>query len=304
MLHIFIAGGGDDIRPGATGKPRARLPGGDPRAGRRRARPRRRGAARRDRAGRLPLPGRRPPGELRRRRVERHRRRVLPGRGRLLLLPGPQRQHDRLLGLQHRRPRGRGGHRHAPRRRRSRPWWAGRTPSAAPSSAPSSCSRTACVGDAAEAKEIQDYVKQQLAPYKYPRDVRFTDALPRNASGKLQHFALRAQVEAEAQRGRERKGLTESDEDRRRRRRPGRAVLRRPDEAARPGPRGHRLGAQRRRRHVRLRRRVLRRDPRRHRERRHRRLRPAWRAGSPAGPTSTSSSTAPRSRSAARASPR
>ena len=30
-----------------------------------------------------------------------------------------------------------------------------------------------------------------LAPYKYPRDVRFAAALPRNASGKLQHFALR-----------------------------------------------------------------------------------------------------------------
>ena len=55
------------------------------------------------------------------------------------------------------------------------------------------------VGDAAKARQLQDYVKQQLAPYKYPRDVRFTDALPRNASGKLQHFRLRAQVEAEAQ---------------------------------------------------------------------------------------------------------
>jgi 2-aminobenzoate-CoA ligase len=48
---------------------------------------------------------------------------------------------------------------------------------------------------AAKAKEIQDYVKTVLAPYKYPRDVRFTAALPRNASGKLQHFALRAIVE-------------------------------------------------------------------------------------------------------------
>ncbi len=55
------------------------------------------------------------------------------------------------------------------------------------------------VGDAAKARELQDYVKAQLAPYKYPRDVRFTDALPRNTSGKLQHFRLRAQVEAEAQ---------------------------------------------------------------------------------------------------------
>ena len=48
---------------------------------------------------------------------------------------------------------------------------------------------------AVKAKEIQDYVKNVLAPYKYPRDVRFTTALPRNASGKLQHFALRAILE-------------------------------------------------------------------------------------------------------------
>jgi 2-aminobenzoate-CoA ligase len=44
---------------------------------------------------------------------------------------------------------------------------------------------------AAKAKEIQDHVKRVVAPYKYPRDVRFTAALPRNASGKVQHFALR-----------------------------------------------------------------------------------------------------------------
>jgi 2-aminobenzoate-CoA ligase len=49
----------------------------------------------------------------------------------------------------------------------------------------------------AKAKEIQDHVKQVLAPYKYPRDVRFTTALPRNASGKLQHFALRAVLQKE-----------------------------------------------------------------------------------------------------------
>ncbi|WP_340540116.1 AMP-binding protein [Nocardioides sp. GXZ039] len=53
-------------------------------------------------------------------------------------------------------------------------------------------------GDAEKVKEIQDLVKQTLAPYKYPREVRFIDALPRNTSGKLQHFALRKLVEAEA----------------------------------------------------------------------------------------------------------
>jgi 2-aminobenzoate-CoA ligase len=52
-------------------------------------------------------------------------------------------------------------------------------------------------GDQAKVKEIQDFVKGQIAPYKYPRDVRFVDALPRNASGKLQHFRLREALTAE-----------------------------------------------------------------------------------------------------------
>ena len=56
-------------------------------------------------------------------------------------------------------------------------------------------------GDEAKMKEIQDHVKSVLAPYKYPRDVRFTSALPRNSSGKLQHFRLRQQVEGETSPG-------------------------------------------------------------------------------------------------------
>ena len=55
------------------------------------------------------------------------------------------------------------------------------------------------VGDTATATRIQEHVKAQLAPYKYPRDVRFTDALPRNRSGKLQHYELRRLVRAEAE---------------------------------------------------------------------------------------------------------
>lgn len=58
--------------------------------------------------------------------------------------------------------------------------------------------RDGVVGDAAKAREIQDHVKQQIAPYKYPRDVRFIDSLPRNPSGKLQHFKLRRIVEEQA----------------------------------------------------------------------------------------------------------
>jgi 2-aminobenzoate-CoA ligase len=57
--------------------------------------------------------------------------------------------------------------------------------------------RDGVAGDAAKAREIQDHVKQTIAPYKYPRDVRFVESLPRNASGKLQRFALRKIVEDE-----------------------------------------------------------------------------------------------------------
>jgi 2-aminobenzoate-CoA ligase len=51
---------------------------------------------------------------------------------------------------------------------------------------------------AAKITELQNHVKGQLAPYKYPRDVRFVSSLPRNISGKLQHFKLRQIIEAEA----------------------------------------------------------------------------------------------------------
>ncbi|BCW38260.1 acetyl-CoA synthetase [Arthrobacter sp. StoSoilA2] len=51
--------------------------------------------------------------------------------------------------------------------------------------------REGVIGDAAKRKEIQDFVKQTIAPYKYPRDIRFVTELPRNPSGKLQHFKLR-----------------------------------------------------------------------------------------------------------------
>ncbi|MEI7055735.1 AMP-binding protein [Nocardioides sp. CCNWLW239] len=58
--------------------------------------------------------------------------------------------------------------------------------------------RDGVVGDAAKVEEIQQHVKNRLAPYKYPRSVRFADSLPRNTSGKLQHFKLRQIVESES----------------------------------------------------------------------------------------------------------
>ncbi|NIA56029.1 AMP-binding protein [Massilia sp. TW-1] len=41
------------------------------------------------------------------------------------------------------------------------------------------------------ARALQEFVKEQIAPYKYPRAVRFTDRLPRTETGKLQRFKLR-----------------------------------------------------------------------------------------------------------------
>ena len=39
-------------------------------------------------------------------------------------------------------------------------------------------------------KEIQSYVKQRTAPYKYPRIVVFRDELPKTTSGKIQRALL------------------------------------------------------------------------------------------------------------------
>jgi 2-aminobenzoate-CoA ligase len=43
----------------------------------------------------------------------------------------------------------------------------------------------------ATAKDLQDFVKQAIAPYKYPRAITFCDALPRTETGKLQRYKLR-----------------------------------------------------------------------------------------------------------------
>jgi len=47
-------------------------------------------------------------------------------------------------------------------------------------------------GDARLAIELQDFVKSTVAPYKYPRSIAFVDALPRTETGKLQRYKLRA----------------------------------------------------------------------------------------------------------------
>jgi len=47
-------------------------------------------------------------------------------------------------------------------------------------------------GDAAMVRALQDFVKQTIAPYKYPRQIEFLGSLPRTETGKLQRFRLRA----------------------------------------------------------------------------------------------------------------
>jgi 2-aminobenzoate-CoA ligase len=45
--------------------------------------------------------------------------------------------------------------------------------------------------DDATRQRLQDHVKATIAPYKYPRSVKFLDALPKTETGKVQRFRLR-----------------------------------------------------------------------------------------------------------------
>lgn len=48
-------------------------------------------------------------------------------------------------------------------------------------------------GDEAMERALQDFVKQSIAPYKYPRAIEFCEALPRAGTGKIQRYKLRVQ---------------------------------------------------------------------------------------------------------------
>ncbi|AAV97533.1 benzoate-coenzyme A ligase (plasmid) [Ruegeria pomeroyi DSS-3] len=50
-------------------------------------------------------------------------------------------------------------------------------------------------GDALMVKTLQDHVKATIAPYKYPRSVRFIEALPKTQTGKIQRFRLRTDIQ-------------------------------------------------------------------------------------------------------------
>jgi 2-aminobenzoate-CoA ligase len=51
--------------------------------------------------------------------------------------------------------------------------------------------RASFTGDAAMTKALQDFVKSEVAPYKYPRAVEYVTSLPKTDTGKLQRFRLR-----------------------------------------------------------------------------------------------------------------
>ena len=52
------------------------------------------------------------------------------------------------------------------------------------------------VGDDAMATALQDHVKREIAPYKYPRAIEFVAQLPKTETGKLKRFALRQMAQA------------------------------------------------------------------------------------------------------------
>ena len=49
-------------------------------------------------------------------------------------------------------------------------------------------------GQSASENELKAFVKERLAPYKYPRFIEFVDELPKTATGKIQRFRLRDAV--------------------------------------------------------------------------------------------------------------
>jgi 2-aminobenzoate-CoA ligase len=51
--------------------------------------------------------------------------------------------------------------------------------------------RSGVAGDAAKAAELQEFTKQAIAPYKYPRRVEFLTELPKTHTGKIQRYRLR-----------------------------------------------------------------------------------------------------------------
>jgi acetyl-CoA synthetase len=56
-------------------------------------------------------------------------------------------------------------------------------------------------GDATLIEQLQQHVRGKLAPYEYPKEIEFIDALPMTTTGKVQRRVLRSQEEARARAG-------------------------------------------------------------------------------------------------------
>ncbi len=61
--------------------------------------------------------------------------------------------------------------------------------------------RTEAKESAALARALQDHVKADIAPYKYPRRIEFVEALPKTATGKLRRAVLRQKWAADGRDG-------------------------------------------------------------------------------------------------------
>ena len=53
-------------------------------------------------------------------------------------------------------------------------------------------------GSVALVEELQRHVRGKLAPYEYPKEIEFIDALPMTTTGKVQRRVLRLQEEERA----------------------------------------------------------------------------------------------------------
>ena len=111
------------------------------------------------------------------------------------VLRGPLGRHDRFVRLQHRRPRDRSGASDASGgRRMRRRRRAGR---GARHDRQGLCGVASGIeADAALATELQEHVKREIAPYKYPRAIEFVAQLPKTETGKLKRVALRQMAQA------------------------------------------------------------------------------------------------------------
>ena len=73
------------------------------------------------------------------------------------------------------------------------------------------CWRPASKPTSALATELQDHVKREIAPYKYPRAIEFVAQLPKTETGKLKRFALRQMAQAGSDLGGHGRGMNASE---------------------------------------------------------------------------------------------